>query len=550
MQILKSIITAGVAIILLGALLVPAIEAGADRTDKNEPVLILGEYGPDELDTWTATGTSSGYIVTTMWSGRLTEAAYIINTDLGGTWYQDGKYYNLYNGILTSSESLSASITTGTLTIGSSTYTPSKVYIPDPTGGYASYRDAIYNDPLGGAGSFAGLTYTALGDDLTTDSDYYLESDITDIEDKKGLSLIGSTVDMPSSDPFEPDIDHEDDPEYIPSDPSGGQTSGATGNCTWRYVGTTLYIEGTGATGNYSLTDGNNPPWYNYEITEVIIGEGVTSLGASTFANGPNYHIIYVSLPSTLTILGNYVFKGCTDLSGIDLPEGLVTISSQAFYGCTSLKSLICPSTVTMIKNDVIRNCSSLTHLYIPDTCTSIGTQGGFKFYLLDGTNNGSRPTGDLYLGQTKYTMYQTVTAEIDGATYHINYTGAELESAPDAESVHIPMEVEYNDVTYTVLSIGHEAVTGSMTKYLVIPQTVESISHTAITAANLEETLNLSAVEISVTGEVKTSIPATILFGEPHYAGSGATYAMMSVIPILVIAAVLLGLMYVGREE
>ena len=58
-------------------------------------------------------------------------------------------------------------------------------------------------------------------------------------------------------------------------------TTGTTGECSWTLDGTVLTISGSGAMGNYNNTS-NCAPW-GTDITEVIIENGVTSIGAFAF---------------------------------------------------------------------------------------------------------------------------------------------------------------------------------------------------------------------------------------------------------------------------
>ena len=59
-------------------------------------------------------------------------------------------------------------------------------------------------------------------------------------------------------------------------------TSGKTGQCTWTLNGTVLTISGNGNMGNYFSS--STLPW-GTSISEVIIEEGVTSIGDYAFYN-------------------------------------------------------------------------------------------------------------------------------------------------------------------------------------------------------------------------------------------------------------------------
>ena len=84
----------------------------------------------------------------------------------------------------------------------------------------------------------------------------------------------------------------------------------------------TLTIKGVGKMYDYidelsiSLYNGTLPPWYNYlnEIENVILEEGGQSIGRYAFHSdtSTNSAIKNVSLPSTLTLISENAFSGCT----------------------------------------------------------------------------------------------------------------------------------------------------------------------------------------------------------------------------------------------
>ncbi len=72
---------------------------------------------------------------------------------------------------------------------------------------------------------------------------------------------------------------------------------GADGdNLTWEIDGSTLIISGTGAMKDYG-EDRGNPPWYRLNFTDIVVNEGVTSIGERAFFNSRPSS---VTIPSTL----------------------------------------------------------------------------------------------------------------------------------------------------------------------------------------------------------------------------------------------------------
>lgn len=101
----------------------------------------------------------------------------------------------------------------------------------------------------------------------------------------------------------------------------------------------------------------------NDSMKEVIISEGVTSIGASCFRQ--MYGLTDVTLPSTLTAIGNRAFEECTSLAEIEIPASVVTIGNQVFKSCTALTEIEIPASVETIGTNAFNSCSALTDIFI-----------------------------------------------------------------------------------------------------------------------------------------------------------------------------------------
>lgn len=168
----------------------------------------------------------------------------------------------------------------------------------------------------------------------------------------------------------------------LDADPASGKCGG---NLTWSYSNGTLTIQGTGNMEDYSLTPGNtnfrwesDTPWFSYAdaITSVVIGNGVTGIGAYAFSNCHN--LTNVTIPDSVTSIGPGTFFACTALTGVAIPEGVTTIEADTFRYCSSLKNVSIPESVNAIRESAFYGCSSLSSVTIPDGVTIID---GAVFY-------------------------------------------------------------------------------------------------------------------------------------------------------------------------
>ena len=128
------------------------------------------------------------------------------------------------------------------------------------------------------------------------------------------------------------------------------------------YPGLTLTVTGTGAMSGTSYADlrfyGDTGPKSSTLITEIIIGEGITSING--FGNGSYDVLRRASLPSTLTTIPQGAFQNCKALRSIVIPDGVNRIMQNTFLGCDSLRSVTIGSGVTQIMNAAFKNCAQL----------------------------------------------------------------------------------------------------------------------------------------------------------------------------------------------
>ncbi|MBE5763463.1 MAG: hypothetical protein E7338_04495 [Clostridiales bacterium] len=99
-------------------------------------------------------------------------------------------------------------------------------------------------------------------------------------------------------------------------------------------------------------------------LTKVTLSEGLTSLGGSAFQYCSLLNDI--TLPEGLTTIGEDAFANCSALEEITIPEGITTISTGLFQNCTSLASVSIPTSIRMVGASAFSGCSSITEIAFP----------------------------------------------------------------------------------------------------------------------------------------------------------------------------------------
>ena len=82
--------------------------------------------------------------------------------------------------------------------------------------------------------------------------------------------------------------------------------------------------------------------------------------------------IISVTIPASVTRLGNYAFGHCYQLSSISFAEGLISIGYDAFSECSNLSSITLPNSLISIEDGAFAHCQKLTSIIIPENVISI----------------------------------------------------------------------------------------------------------------------------------------------------------------------------------
>ena len=127
-------------------------------------------------------------------------------------------------------------------------------------------------------------------------------------------------------------------------------------------------------------------------LSSINLPEGLTDLDWGVF-DGAGLQT--VSLPSTLTYLGDYMFNRCESLSSLTIPSSIKEIKDGAFSGCTNLTSVTIPETVksigksafsgtgltevtlpvglTILSDGTFENCERLQKVTLPEGLSEIG---------------------------------------------------------------------------------------------------------------------------------------------------------------------------------
>ena len=149
--------------------------------------------------------------------------------------------------------------------------------------------------------------------------------------------------------------------------------SGTAGNSiTWNYdaAAATLTFSGSGKMADQK-TEWGAAPWFDYMDggAHVVIGEGITYIGASAFWNR---NLLSLKLPESLEVIGSGAFSTTSGLKDLTLPKNVKKIEQYAFYS-SELESIKLPEGLVSIGNLAFSESTNLTAIKLPDSLTTIG---------------------------------------------------------------------------------------------------------------------------------------------------------------------------------
>ena len=150
------------------------------------------------------------------------------------------------------------------------------------------------------------------------------------------------------------------------------EKSGTCGdNLQWKLTDEgVLTITGTGEMQDWHKSKPS--PWHaDKSVKQLIIGNGVTTIGSSAFSDCDS--LTSVTIPNSVTTIGSGAFELCFSLTSVTIPNSVTTIGSSAFAGCSSLTSVTIGNSVTTIGHGAFYGCSSLTSVTIGNSVTEIG---------------------------------------------------------------------------------------------------------------------------------------------------------------------------------
>ncbi len=213
-----------------------------------------------------------------------------------------------------------------------------------------------------------------------------------------------------------------------------------------------------------------------------------------------------VTIPNSVTSIGNYAFEECSSLTSVTIPNSVTSIGNHAFWGCVSLTSVTIPNSVTSIGTYAFYQCSSLTSVTIPNSVTSIGTSA---FFGCTGLTSVNIPNSIKSIESGTFQNCSSLTS-IDIPSAVTSIGGSAFSGCSSLTSINIPS---------TVTSIGNQAfISCSNLTSITIPNTVTGIGADAFMGCRLLKEVRINDLTSWLNISFKDALSNPCCYGAGLY--------------------------------
>ena len=162
-----------------------------------------------------------------------------------------------------------------------------------------------------------------------------------------------------------------------------------------------------------------------------------------------------VTIPNSVTSIGECAFSGCSSLTSITIPNSVTSIGKDAFLDCSDLTSITIPNSVKEINHFAFSECPKLENVYCYAESFSDISDNIFKdSYIEDATLHVPSSAISYYQNTAPWSKFGTIKALEDTGeetkkceTPTISFTDGKLIFSCATEGVEYVSQVTCSDV-------------------------------------------------------------------------------------------------------
>ncbi len=170
-------------------------------------------------------------------------------------------------------------------------------------------------------------------------------------------------------------------------------------------------------------------------VPETLGGVSVTAIGDQAFQGGK---FTSVSLPDSITSIGDYAFSSCGELTGIVLPSSLQSIGEYTFAFCDALESISIPQGVDTVSENAFADCNALS---VVELAEGVRVIGDFAFYSCPSLSAINLPTSLETIGLGAF-LNDTALVSIDVPQGVTEVDGSAFKGCSSLQRISLPASI------------------------------------------------------------------------------------------------------------
>lgn len=228
---------------------------------------------------------------------------------------------------------------------------------------------------------------------------------------------------------------------------------------TWTYTvneddSTTCTITGCSQTdGEIEIPSTIDVDGNTYTVTAIESKIKEKNIFGSTINSG----VTSITIPDSVTTIGDFAFYDCINLASITIPDSVTTIGKNAFCICKSLTSVTMGKNVESIEEKAFGYCK-FESIVIPDTVTYIGEYAFFDCSSLKEINVDSENKNYSSEDGVLFNKGKTILIKYPAANTRTEYTIPDSVTTIEDYAFHYCSKLTTIDIPDSVTTIGNYA--------------------------------------------------------------------------------------------
>ncbi|MBP8936607.1 MAG: leucine-rich repeat domain-containing protein, partial [Prevotella sp.] len=161
-----------------------------------------------------------------------------------------------------------------------------------------------------------------------------------------------------------------------------------------------------------------------------------------------------ITIPSSVTSLGDFCFASCSGLTSITIPSSVTSLGERCFYGCSGIETVYFKGKVPENTSKSYIPTTTIIKVpteYLQDYKNAFGSNYKYIYaWNPDETGDDNKPVTQCSTPSVSYESGKLMFAcETTGAKYHYTITDTDIKSNALSENGEVSLSAAYNISVY-----------------------------------------------------------------------------------------------------